>query len=643
MSKKPDIFWRGDIGHEGNEPRRDCSDTIGEVIERRLSRRDLLKGAAASTPAMVIGAAAAEKAKAGAASDDLTFEPVVGSSADQIIVPPGYDWAPLAKWGQPLTPGAPDFDPDNITAEAQREQVGYNCDFVAWFDLPFGGIVGNNHEYTNSELIWPNFSSDTMTAEQVRAEIAMHGVSFFEVFPRRTSTGFRWEMVPGSTFNRRIHGDTEIEITGPVAGHPLLQTNSDPTGTVARGTFNNCGGGITPWGTYLTCEENFDQYFANNDAVPNDLMRQMNARLGAPGGENNRRPWFRHESRFDLSMDPNEINTQGWVVEIDPYNPSDTGKKRTAIGRFKHEGAATTLSNDGHAVVYSGDDARFEYLYKFVSDGTYDPRNRAANMDLLDEGTLYVARFDDDGAGEWLPLIFGQNGLTPNNGFNSQAEVLIAARLAADILGATQMDRPEDVEASPVTGKVYMNLTNNTRRSAEQVDAANPRGPNPFGHIIEISEAGADNGATEFRWEIFMLCGDPENPDDGSFFAGFPQDQVSKIANVDNLAFDNEGHMLLATDGQPRTIGINDGIFYCPVDGPTRGWNRQFLSSVVGCECASVVLNNQNNLMLVSIQHPGEGGTRAEPISTFPDGPGTVNRPSLIGVWRNQAPYKMGV
>ena len=642
MSNKPNICWGGDIGHEGNEPRRDCSDTFQEVVDRRFNRRDLLKGAAAGAPVLALGSVAADQAQAGAPDEGLTFQTVEPNSGDRVTTPAGYDWAPLAKWGDPLTPGAPEFDQDNITAESARQQIGYNCDFIGWFDLPFGGIVGNNHEYTNSELIWPNYSAETMTADQVRAEIAMHGVSFFEVFPRRTSTGFRWEMVKGSTFNRRIHGETECELTGPVAGHALLKTSTDPTGTKVKGTFNNCGGGVTPWRTYLTAEENFDQYFGNNDDVPNDMARMANARFGASGGENTFRPWHKFESRFDLSVEPNEINKQGWIMEIDPYDPNFVPKKRTALGRFKHEAAATTLSRDGHAVVYSGDDARFEYLYKFVSDGAYNPSNRRANFDLLDSGTLYVARFDDDGAGEWLPLIFGENGLTVNNGFNSQADVLLFARQAADIVGATQMDRPEDVEASPTTGKVYVMLTNNTRRTEQQVDAANPRANNRYGHIIEILEAGGDNAATEFRWEILMLCGDPADESHGTYFAGFDQTQVSKIANIDNVAFDKQGNMILATDGQPGTLGINDGIFYCPVEGPNRGENRQFLSTVVGCEAAALLLNNAENLMMVSIQHPGEGGTREEPVSTFPDGPGSVVRPTLIGVWRNRAPYKIG-
>ncbi len=367
--------------------------------------------------------------------------------------------------------------------------------------------------------------------------------------------------------------------------------------------------------------------------------KAANARFGVRD-EGGRRPWWQFRNRFDLRHEPNEINKFGWIVEIDPYNPQRTPVKRTALGRFKHEAAATTLSATRNAVVYSGDDARFEYVYKFVSSGVYDSSDRRNGRDLLDSGTLYVAKFHADGSGEWLPLVHGENALDSSNGFSSQADVLLFPRQAADVLGATQMDRPEDIDINPVTGKVYVALTNNTRRTAGAEDAANPRAPNPMGHIIEIAEDGGDNGATQFRWEIFMLCGDPADATQGTYCAGFDQARVSKIANPDNLAFDVTGNLLIATDGQPRTIDINDGIFFVPTEGPERGYNRQIFSGVVGAECASVIMNTRQDLMLVSIQHPGEGGTRLERVSSF-GGP-TVNRPTLVAVTRSQAPYRIG-
>ncbi len=636
MSSKA-LFPSGDVGFEGHEPRRACGDTFDEVLTRRIHRRSLLKGSALA-PLFCLGAVSNLRGQT--TSSALSFATIEGSADDEIAVPDGYKWAPLAAWGDPLMPGAPAFDPNNLDPAAQRQQVGYNCDFVAWFDYIHGsGIVGLNHEYTNPDLMFPNYSADATTQQQVDYEIATHGVSLFLAVRRSGSEGPSYELYRGSAFNRRIHGETPIMLSGPVAGNPLLVTNSDQSGRMVNGTFNNCGGGVTPWGTYLTAEENFDQYFANNNGVSHELAKTANGRFGVRD-EGGRRPWWRFHRRFDLNYEPNEINKFGWVVEIDPYSPTWMPRKRTAIGRFKHEAAATTLSADRKAVVYSGDDARFEYVYKFVSDGVYDEGDRASARNLLDSGTLYVAKFNDDGTGEWMPLVYENGPINASNGFTSQADVLLFARQAADLLGATQMDRPEDIEINPLTGKVYVALTNNTRRTAEAVDSANPRGPNPMGHIVEIEEHGGDNGATSFSWEIFMLCGDPSDASQGAFFAGFDMAKVSKVANPDNLAFDQFGNLIISTDGQPRTLGINDGIFFVPTEGPERGYNRQIFSGVVGAECASVILNSAQDLMMVSIQHPGEGGTREERVSTF-GGP-VVNKPTLVAVTRSEAPYRIG-
>ena len=627
----------GDFGFEGNEPRRGCSDTFDEVLVRRLRRRSVLKGGLLA-PLFSIGTIANLKGACG--DSGLRFAALEGSAEDEIGVPDGYKWEALAAWGQPLTNGAPEFDPNNLDPAAQRQQVGYNCDFVAWFDYIHGsGIVGVNHEYTNPTLMFPNYSADRTTQREVDYEIAAHGVSFFLTVPYKRDDGPGFRHYRGSAFNRRIHGETPIAISGPVAGNPLLVTSSDQTGAQVRGTFNNCGGGVTPWGTYLTAEENFDQYFGNNRGVTHDMVKAANDRFGV-SEEGGPRAWWRFHRRFDLDHEPNEANKFGWVVEIDPYNPNWTPRKRTAIGRFKHEAAATTLSASNKAVVYSGDDARFEYVYKFVSDGTYDSSNRRANLDLLDSGTLYVAKFNDDGTGDWLPLTYENGSINASNGFTSQAEVLLFARQAADLLGATQMDRPEDIDINPLTKKVYVALTNNTRRAAGDDNAPNPRAPNPMGHIVEIAERGGDNGATSFDWEIFMLCGDPANEADGTFFAGFDSKRISKIANPDNLAFDKQGNMLIATDGQPGTLQINDGIFFVPTQGSERGYNRQIFSGVVGAECASVILNSAQDLMLVSIQHPGEGGTRERRLSSF-GGP-VVNRPTVVAVTRTKEPFRIG-
>lgn len=354
-----------------------------------------------------------------------------------------------------------------------------------------------NHEYTDPRRMFGHDPEGQPTRENVDTELAAHGGSVVEV--RRGADG-SWSVLRSAPFNRRVTGETLCLITGPAAGHEWLRTREDPTGTRVRGTLNNCAGGKTLWGTVLTCEENFHVYFANAGSLaPDDPRTRVHARYGIPRGASPRR-WEIHHKRFDVSQEPNEPFRFGWVVEVDPSDPTSVPRKRTALGRFRHEGATVVVSRDGQVVVYSGDDDRFEYVYKFVSRERYRPGDRSQNLTLLDEGTLFVARFHPDGTGAWLPLVFGSGPLTPENGFHSQAEVLLNTRGAADSLGPTKMDRPEDIEANPVTVAVYVVCTNNTQRTPEQVDAANPRPRNRHGHVLEIFEEGGDHAATQFRW-----------------------------------------------------------------------------------------------------------------------------------------------
>jgi uncharacterized protein len=393
-------------------------------------------------------------------------------------------------------------------------------DAIHFFPLPMGsdsstrGLLAINHEYADDGLLHVG-GMEPWTAEKVAKSQAAHGVSIIEV----AFEGGHWVVVRPSTYARRITGRTPILFSGPAAGHGLLQTAADPAGTTVIGTLNNCAHGVTPWGTYLTCEENFNGYFANlsgnvegvADGEQKLGILKGQSRYGiAKAGAGYR--WHEHDERFDASRHPNEPNRFGWVVEVDPFDPQSQAVKHTALGRFKHEGAWVTLGPDNHVVVYMGDDQRNEYIYKFISEGAYTPESRAANMRLLERGTLHAARFNPDGSGEWLPLVQGQHGLDAAAGFPSQAEVLINARAAADIVGATKMDRPEWIAVHPTTKEVYCTLTNNTDRGTDKgpaVDAANPRANNVYGHIIHWREQGGDPRATHFAWDVFVLCGDP--------------------------------------------------------------------------------------------------------------------------------------
>lgn len=611
-----------------------ANEPFAAVLARYLSRRAVLRGGLAGLALWAGHPFWLDPQSAAGAAD---FLPVQHSTADQLQVPAGYRQQVLIRWGDPLRPDAPDFDPRAQTAWKQARQFGYNCDFIGFLPLPPGtsnashGLLVVNHEYANSELMFPEWDGTLAgkSREMVAIELAAHGVSVVEV--RREASG-AWHYVRGSAYNRRLTGNSLMRLSGPAAGHPWLQTSEDASGRLVRGTLNNCAGGVTPWGTVLTCEENFHFYFHGSlEAVRDRAIRAVHERYGL----RDRYGWGQYHARFDVAQEPHEMLRFGWVVELDPYDPHAIPVKRTALGRFKHEAATVVVAPGGQVVVYSGDDERFEYIYKFVSSGRYNPYSRAANLHLLDAGTLYVARFHDDGTGTWLPLVFGQGPLTPEHGFRSQAEVLINARRAADLLGATKMDRPEDVEASPVTGKVYAVLTNNTKRQPQQVDAANPRPANAYGHILEIAEAGEDPTATRFHWSLFIACGDPATPAHQAAYQGYPT--VSWLANPDNLAFDEAGRLWVATDGQPRSIGANDAVYVIDTEGPYRGRCRMFLSGPRGCEVCGPAFTPDNTTFFVAIQHPGEGkGSHfAAPLSRWPDFRDDMPpRPSVVAITR---------
>jgi secreted PhoX family phosphatase len=487
-------------------------------------------------------------------------------------------------------------------------------------------------------------------------------VSVLEV--RRGMRG--WRVVQSAPATRRVTANTPIEISGPARGAPLMQTAADPGGTRALGTFANCAGGKTPWGTYLTAEENIQDYFGGartwaGSADADEATKRAYRRW--PLRERSAYGWDTVDPRFDVRREPREALRHGWIVEIDPQDPTAAPRKRTALGRFCHEGANTILTKDGRVAAYMGDDARFEYVYKFVTRDRFDPKDRAANRDLLDHGTLHVARFDADGRGEWLPLVHDERGpLNSAAGFASQAEVVIRCREAADVLGATPMDRPEDVEPSPVTGRVYMALTKNDSRAPERREfmgrnidlgpnAANPRPKNDFGHIVELIEDGDDAASSRFAWNVFLLAGDPRNgaarfltraedltagqlAREDVYYAGYAdRGAVSPIACPDNLGFDPSGRLWVVTDADTALIG-NNGCFVVPTTGPDRGRLTQVLSAPVGAEVCGCEFTPDGKTLFLSIQHPGEGGTVDAPASHWPDGGGLPARSAVIAVSR---------
>nr|WP_153396803.1 PhoX family phosphatase [Ornithinicoccus halotolerans] len=615
---------------------------FGDVLAEGISRRSVVRAGALG--AAVVGLASWGQATPAAArpthagSHGFTAIDPVPSTVDAVTVPEGYRWEPVASWGDPVLPGAPAFDFDAQTPEAQRQQFGYNCDYVAV--LGAGNAAGAkavmvvNHEYTNDNLMFRDYTDAAgLSIEQLEIIMAAHGMSVVEV--RRQGARRAWRVDPAGRRNRRIHTHTELRLDGPAAGSEHLRTSADPTGTVVLGTLNNCAGGTTPWGTVLSGEENFHQYFnATGAADPDGRLR----RYGITGGG---RGWERADSRFLVAEEPNEVNRHGWIVEVDPEDPTSAPVKHTALGRFKHEGATVALAADGRAVAYMGDDERYDYLYKFVSAQSMRRGNSAAarrhNLQLLAEGDLYVARFTGDGfedgvydgTGEWLPLVLDGRSQVP--GF-TVAEVLVWTRLAADTVGATKMDRPEDVEPNPANGRVYAALTNNTRRTPGEIDEANPRANNRFGHVIEIDPDGGDHASRTFGWNIVLVCGDPEDPT--TYYAGFDKSDVSPISCPDNVAFDREGNLWISTDGQPGTLGYNDGLFMMPVDGDQRGNLQQFLAVPVGAETCGPVIDPTGLSVLVAVQHPGEvtGASPDTVVSQFPYLGDGQPRPGVIHV-----------
>ena len=629
--------------------------TIGDVIAARMGRRDLMKGAlgftaiAATVSPMAL---AASRAYAQTGDGSFDFTEIEAGVSEDMVVAEGYDADVLIRWGDPVLPGAPEFDVDNQTAEAQNQQFGYNSDFIGTVphpeapDDPDRLLLVNHHEYTNEELMFPGLGIQDdaefaqMTEELINIEKAAHGGSVIEI--RRAEDG-KWSVVRDSTYNRRITAETPMKISGPAAGHAKMQTGADPAGTDVLGTFNNCAGGITPWGTWLMAEENFNGYFWSDAQEPpstetsDDPATILNARYGVPGKWY---AWGKFDDRFNIDKEPNEPNRHGWIVEVNPADPNSTPVKRTALGRMKHEGAMPAVNGDGRIALFMGDDERFDYVYRFVTEAAHDPEN--PDPDILDRGTLSVARFDEDGTVTWLPLIHGEGPLTAENGFADQGDVLIQTRRAADFLEATPMDRPEDVEPNEQTGKIYVMLTNNTRRKPGDENAANPRAENAFGHIIEITAPEGDFAADTMPWEILVKCGDPSVEDVGATFSPATSEH-GWFGMPDNCAVDAAGRLWIATDGNSaEDTGRADGLWAMETEGEMRGTSKHFFRVPVGAEMCGPWFVNDDQSLFLAVQHPGDGSTFDSPSTRWPDfTDGMPPRPAVV-VIQKQAGGRIG-
>ncbi len=614
-----------------NTPRNDEPE-LSQLIDTALSRRQLLGagmaiGVGSFFSLTSIGCAIA---KTGSYGVEHHFTPIAASTADTIVVPEGYDWEVLVSWGDPLFPGAPAFDPSGkAPASVQEKQFGDNNDGMSLFPLSDGrAVLAINNEYTNYEYLFDHQGKSLSKDDVLKAQYA-HGVSVLEI--RKGSNNY-WSLVKDSKYNRRIHVQTEMELTGPAAGHALLKTSADNSGKKVFGTMNNCSNGQTPWGTYLTCEENFNGYFG----AVSDIKETAEQKLYGIKAKGAGYDWHKHDSRFDFAKNPNEPHRFGWIVEIDPMNPTSKPLKRTALGRFKHENAALHVNPDGHVVVYLGDDERGEHLYKFVSKGKYQASNQTANRHLLEEGTLYVAKFsmtEEKGRGEWLELTHGQNGLTAANGFADQGEVLVFARKAAKQVGATTMDRPEWVAVHPSGSHAYCTLTNNKNRGKEgqPLGGPNPRAANHYGQIVRWAPANGDHTSRSFEWDLFVTAGNPDVHQDA--YAGSSNINTDNMFNSpDGIGFDQAGRLWIQTDGNYKNegdfAGMGNNQMLCA--DPETGKISRFLVGPVACEITGLAFSPDSRTMFIGVQHPGEDLQN----SHFPAGGNSKPRSSVVMITR---------
>lgn len=573
------------------------------IVARAMSRRGFLgvlaMGSAATAMGTLLGTGSAQ---AQAAAPRFAFTPIPVATDVTVHVPEGYSWQPVAQWGQPLFSDAPAFDPaTGVTSSGQNRAFGENTDGMELFNIGGRQIIAVNHEYANLDVNLPGRPDEgtPQNADDVVLLQNAQGVTVMEV--AQGADG--WEVVVDSPFNRRITNLTPMTISGPAAGHDLLKTDADPTGTQVLGTMNNCGAGRTPWGTYLTCEENFNGYFGSTDA--NLAIDPAFERYGV--GVEGRYAYEKFDARFDLAKTPNEPNRFGYVVEIDPGDPASVPVKHTALGRFKHENAAVVVARDGRVVVYLGDDERGEFLYKWVSRDAYVVGGDTST--LLTEGQLYAATFADDLSGKWVAL-------TPEATGMDAAMICIHTRQAASAVGATTMDRPEWVAVNPVAIEAYVALTNNSDRGVKPnaggdetpVGGPNPRAENEYGQIVRWYPADEDHTADTFTWDIFVMAGNPTVHQDA--YAGSSNINAGNMFNSpDGMMFDHNGMLWIQTDGDDSNEGefAGQGNNQMLVGDPATGQIERFMTGPKGSEVTGFTISSDRRTIFVGIQHPGAG------------------------------------
>lgn len=671
-----------------------------ELVEAAQSRRGFLKAGLGLGVVSFFGLGVADvftkTATAQAVSDANSalgnfnpeeikaFAGLEADTLDTITVPDGYRTAVINRWGDKLHSNSPEFRGDaSDDADAQLNQIGFNHDGIHFFPIDTKnsvngssteGLLVTNHEYVTPEYFFPKGvtpSGEGWNADWVRKSQHAQGASVVHV--RLNEQGL-WEPVLDSKYNRSINANTLMELVGPAVGAELVRTNKDPEGRNVYGTFGNCGNGFTYWNTYLTCEENVTDYFGigtkNADEVEygDFLDEKQTASLqrykGSSKTADDTYAWDLHDERFDWTVEPNEINRFGWIVEIDPFDPESKPKKLTALGRFKHENAAITLAPDNRIVIYMGDDQRSEYIYKFVSNGQFDPANEAGNRELLHEGTLYAAVFSDNeatdgnfmGSGKWVPLVLDApttDGRRLGDIYADMGELLIHTRQAADAVGATPMDRPEWVAVHPHSKEVFVTLTNNSNRGSGKerfpggpkhpdVYGPNPRNENDYGQIVRWVEAGNDATADTFEWDLFVVAGNPNVHDD--LYAGSDNiDERNTFNSPDGLAVDPRGLLWIQTDGKYSNSGQYEGQGNNSmlVADPKSKVIRRFLVGPKGCEVTGITWTPDLKYLFVNIQHPGEGQSLEDAqntptaVSNWPDAENAQRpRPATVVIWR---------